>query len=79
MIAWVLAKIRLWLGTKSSKDERTIRAIESFKSLRSFVLVLQKYTQELPDQDQTIKAKMKIAMFLANAHLQVLDDYFKGA
>lgn len=75
MIAWVLARIRSWFGTKSSEKQQ---AIESVRAMRSFVLVMKKYTNELPQEQEVIKAKMRIAIFLTDAHVETLEKYFNS-
>lgn len=73
MIAWVLTKMRLWLGIKSPENKK--QAIESVRAMRSFVSVMKKYTNELPQEQEVIKAKMHIAIFLTAAHVQMLEEY----
>ena len=75
MIAWVLAKMRLLLGIKSPEKKQ---AIESVKAMHSFVLVMKKYTNDLPQEQEVIKAKMRIAIFLTDAHVETLEKYFNS-
>lgn len=75
MIAWVLAKIRVWFGIKSPNKKQ---AIESIKALRSFISVMEMYTRKLPKEQQVIKSEIFVSIFLADAHVQALEEYFKG-
>jgi len=54
------------------------QAIESVKAIRSFILVMKKYTNELPRDQEVIKSKMNIAMFLTDAHIETLEEYLSG-